>query len=472
MTTTASHAFGHHDLRMPRRAARHDLLAPVDDVPLQAEKADSNQHHPHRLPEPAILVARPLRGPRIRTAVASVRPMRPMSLGRQGPASRPGLAVRLAVRHSLAGCATPPGPVPQVDVKAVAAPAGRRRPLAKVDSRAYGAAPARAAGRRPALPVRARPAAPSVIIDANDASVRTDLWVRVRSGFAMPDLDNALVIKWQQWYASRPDYVQRMTERGGRYLFYVVEEIEKRGMPTELALLPFIESAFNPAGHVGGTRLGHVAVHARHRQGLRPEAEPVPRRPARRARVHARGTRLPADAAAPVRRLAARAGCLQLGAGQRAAGRGPQPQGRAAAELRKPAHARRDAQLRAQAAGGEEHRDGAAGLLDHPAAAGEPPVLPDGADHQRHRRRCGGSPGRHLARRVPAAESADEQAGDPGGRHAPGAAALQQCDPVRAQSAGAPRSAGHLDGLGVAGDAEAGRRGPAGGHERDRTCVR
>ena len=50
----------------------------------------------------------------------------------------------------------------------------------------------------------------------------------------------------ERWYASRPDYVARMTERGGRYLFYIVEELDKRGMPTELALLPFIESAFNP----------------------------------------------------------------------------------------------------------------------------------------------------------------------------------------------------------------------------------
>ena len=90
------------------------------------------------------------------------------------------------------------------------------------------------------------PLRPSVIVEGDDANARSDLWVRVRAGFAIPDLDNPLVIKWQQWYASRPDYVQRMTERGSRYLFYVIEEIDKRGMPTELALLPFIESAFNP----------------------------------------------------------------------------------------------------------------------------------------------------------------------------------------------------------------------------------
>ena len=75
---------------------------------------------------------------------------------------------------------------------------------------------------------------------------RSDLWERVRRGFAMPDLDSDLVRRWEQWYATRPDYVQRMTERGGRYLFHVVEEVHKRGLPMELALLPFIESAFNP----------------------------------------------------------------------------------------------------------------------------------------------------------------------------------------------------------------------------------
>ncbi|MDP3084055.1 MAG: transglycosylase SLT domain-containing protein, partial [Rubrivivax sp.] len=77
-------------------------------------------------------------------------------------------------------------------------------------------------------------------------AARSDLWQRLRQGYAMPDVDGELVRKWEQWYASRPDYVQRMTERGGRYLFHIIEEIERRGMPADLALLPFIESAFNP----------------------------------------------------------------------------------------------------------------------------------------------------------------------------------------------------------------------------------
>ena len=74
----------------------------------------------------------------------------------------------------------------------------------------------------------------------------TDLWERIRRGFGMPDLEHALVHDREQWYVTRPDYIYRMTERSRKYLFHVVEELERRNMPTELALLPFIESAFNP----------------------------------------------------------------------------------------------------------------------------------------------------------------------------------------------------------------------------------
>lgn len=73
-----------------------------------------------------------------------------------------------------------------------------------------------------------------------------DLWDRIRRGYAMPDLENDLVKDREQWYTTRPDYIFRMTERSKKYLFHIVEELELRDMPTELALLPFIESAFNP----------------------------------------------------------------------------------------------------------------------------------------------------------------------------------------------------------------------------------
>jgi len=103
-----------------------------------------------------------------------------------------------------------------------------------------------AAAELPATLVTVDPLQPTAALNLDDSAARTDLWVRVRAGFAMPEHDNELVRKWEQWYGARPDYVQRMTERGSRYLFHTIEEVSKRGMPTELALLPFVESAYNP----------------------------------------------------------------------------------------------------------------------------------------------------------------------------------------------------------------------------------
>ncbi len=73
-----------------------------------------------------------------------------------------------------------------------------------------------------------------------------DLWERIRKGYQMPNLEGDLANDRTQWYANKPDYLQRMTERSNKYLYHIVEELEARKMPTELALLPFIESAFNP----------------------------------------------------------------------------------------------------------------------------------------------------------------------------------------------------------------------------------
>ena len=83
----------------------------------------------------------------------------------------------------------------------------------------------------------------------DDDLAMNDLWGRIRGGFAMRDLDSPLVAKHEQWYAKRPDYVARMTDRARRYLYYITGEVERRGMPSEIALLPMIESAFNPGAY-------------------------------------------------------------------------------------------------------------------------------------------------------------------------------------------------------------------------------
>lgn len=73
-----------------------------------------------------------------------------------------------------------------------------------------------------------------------------DLLERLRDGFAMPDLDNELVQKYQNYYLQHPGAMKRLLENGRRYFYYVLEELERRGMPSELALLPMVESSYNP----------------------------------------------------------------------------------------------------------------------------------------------------------------------------------------------------------------------------------
>ena len=75
------------------------------------------------------------------------------------------------------------------------------------------------------------------------------LWTRLRAGYGIPELDTDTVRRHEAWYLNRPDYIARMVERSRRYLFFVVEELEKRGMPSDLALLPMIESAYNPGAY-------------------------------------------------------------------------------------------------------------------------------------------------------------------------------------------------------------------------------
>lgn len=77
----------------------------------------------------------------------------------------------------------------------------------------------------------------------------SDLWERIRSRFGMAEMDNKEVRNNEDFYVNRPEYVKRIIERGKRYLFHIVEEVERRRMPAEIALLPIVESAFNPKAY-------------------------------------------------------------------------------------------------------------------------------------------------------------------------------------------------------------------------------
>ena len=86
-------------------------------------------------------------------------------------------------------------------------------------------------------------------LDSASYNSDNDLWARIKDGYAMPNVQSQYATNHETWYASRPDYVKRMVERSQKYLFHIVEEVQKRGMPTEIALLPMIESAFNPQAY-------------------------------------------------------------------------------------------------------------------------------------------------------------------------------------------------------------------------------
>jgi len=81
-----------------------------------------------------------------------------------------------------------------------------------------------------------------------EAASTDDVWQRIRSGFKIDDdaSKNPLVALHEAWYAARPEYVRRMIDRSRRYLFHIVQEVDRRAMPMEIALLPMVESAFNP----------------------------------------------------------------------------------------------------------------------------------------------------------------------------------------------------------------------------------
>jgi membrane-bound lytic murein transglycosylase D len=112
-----------------------------------------------------------------------------------------------------------------------------------------------------APPVAAKPPPPAAVVVEKPkakpapeagkpaAVAESDLWERIRKGFAIADLKGPLVKQKTAQYAARPEYLQRILARSKLYLYHIVEEVEKRGMPTELALLPMVESAFNPMAY-------------------------------------------------------------------------------------------------------------------------------------------------------------------------------------------------------------------------------
>ncbi|HSC16761.1 MAG TPA: transglycosylase SLT domain-containing protein, partial [Gammaproteobacteria bacterium] len=89
-----------------------------------------------------------------------------------------------------------------------------------------------------------------------DVVVEQDLLTRLRSRFAWEIEDDAAVERERAWYARNQAYLDRVFTRGDLYLYHIVGELEDRGMPAELALLPIVESAFDPFAYSHGRAAG------------------------------------------------------------------------------------------------------------------------------------------------------------------------------------------------------------------------
>jgi membrane-bound lytic murein transglycosylase D len=148
----------------------------------------------------------------------------------------------------LHACASAPRPPAETDAAAEAAVAAQTQEPAKTSAKP--AEPPRPAAKLPPFDGRTEVVAPRAPIPTIDGThPRPELWQRIRAGFAMPDLDGRLVRQELAYYKSHPDYLDRVLERSRLYLYHIVNEIERRGLPTELALLPMVESAFNPLAY-------------------------------------------------------------------------------------------------------------------------------------------------------------------------------------------------------------------------------
>ena len=105
------------------------------------------------------------------------------------------------------------------------------------------------------VPVAVAPAPTPLIAPAPEVPVTVagltpekyaDLFDRIRAGYQLPDVDSPSVEREFRWYANSPEYLDRVFGRAAPYLFHIVGEIEARQMPLEIALLPVVESAFEP----------------------------------------------------------------------------------------------------------------------------------------------------------------------------------------------------------------------------------
>ena len=96
-----------------------------------------------------------------------------------------------------------------------------------------------------------------LLVAAHSATAgEADIWERMRAELTLQQIENSGIAAERRWYVKNPNYMTRVGRRAEPYLYYVVEEIDRRGMPMEFALLPVMESAYDPFAYSHGRAAG------------------------------------------------------------------------------------------------------------------------------------------------------------------------------------------------------------------------
>ena len=97
----------------------------------------------------------------------------------------------------------------------------------------------------------------ALVEEALEPEAPTDVWQRIREGFSLADTEEHPRLQRElDWYVRHPAYMQRVAERATPYMHYVIDTIEENNLPSELALLPIVESAFQPFAYSHGRAAG------------------------------------------------------------------------------------------------------------------------------------------------------------------------------------------------------------------------
>ncbi|MCW8899956.1 MAG: LysM peptidoglycan-binding domain-containing protein [Gammaproteobacteria bacterium] len=92
--------------------------------------------------------------------------------------------------------------------------------------------------------------------ETSSVQAEVDTWQRIRNGFDLPDVKHKRIEQELNWFKRHPEYIKRVVERARPYLHYIIETVEEAGIPSDLALLPIVESAFQPFAYSHGRAAG------------------------------------------------------------------------------------------------------------------------------------------------------------------------------------------------------------------------